>query len=72
MSTLPPYRYAVRFMAQQTNLSDLDYQELRRTAWRKELAENYWGSAHHAPRYLARIESNIAAMTAQQESTDGK
>lgn len=55
-----------RCMDRFTNLTNLEYQALRKAAWEKEARENYWGSAHVAPRYLARIESNISAMTAKE------
>lgn len=65
---LPAYRYVERLMAQQTSFTDLEFQELRKAAWLREQRENYWGSAHIAPRYLDKINKNIAALTAKENA----
>lgn len=65
---LSQYAYTERLMDRFTNLTDLEYLELRRKAWQKEQSSNYWGSSHVAPKYLAKIDKNITMLTAQSEN----
>lgn len=65
---LPRYAYSERLMDRFTRLTDLEFLEILRKAWVLEQSENRWGSAHQAPRYIEKIDKQIAVLTAQETS----